>query len=150
MKYLDWTTNSLHLRSNSGDYELLHWYINTEDVEGSLITDSDDIDNLDSNSSWATFDCPVTFNTIGIWPKSADGTDINAIAVSGDVLAAGTDFGTVKVYKYPCNQANAGDVELYGHSAHVTGLAMVDQGSSKTLISAGGREGSMIQRSLKF
>ena len=82
----------------------------------------------------STYDCPVTLKTIGIWPKSADDTDINAIAVSRDVLAAGTDFGTFKVYKYDfCSQANAEDVEIYGQLAHVTCLTMADQGTQAKL-----------------
>ena len=46
--------------------------------------------------------------------------------------------------RYPCNQASAENVELYGHSAHVTGVALIEDG--RTLVSAGGREGSIIQR----
>ena len=87
-----------------------------------------------------------------MWPEQADGTDINSSAVTSfsdgmyvkSVLAVSNDFGTVRVYKYPSNQPSAEYIELLGHSAHVTGLTFLqDHGR---LISAGGREVSIIQR----
>ena len=49
---------------------------------------------------WASHHCTVTFNTLGVWPQGSDGTDVNGVAVYGDILAAATDFGTVKLYRY--------------------------------------------------
>ena len=144
VQHLDWTDDSQYLRANTGDYELLYWKV--DGLEGQQVTEGEDIDKLENK--WASYDCPLTFNTLGIWPQSSDGTDINATDVSKDlnVIAAATDFGTVKVYQYPCNQTDASFIELLGHSAHVSGLAFL--GHSK-LVSGGGREGSLIQRSMK-
>lgn len=55
---------------------------------------------------WATNTCTITFTTLGIWPESADGTDINHCDRSHDskLLASGDDFGKVKLYSYPVIQ----------------------------------------------
>ena len=120
------------------------WIISNSftELEGVQITKGAQIDELDS--TWATHNCTLTFETLGAWPKQTDGTDINSCDVSNGTLAVSNDFGTVRVYQYPTNQTNAEYLELLGHSAHVTGIAFLkDHGR---LISAGGRESSIIQR----
>ena len=112
------------------------------ELEGAQITKGFDIDELES--TWATHNCTLTFETLGAWPKQTDGTDINSCDVSNGTLAVSNDFGTVRIYQYPTNQTDAEYLELLGHSAHVTGIAFLkDHGR---LISAGGRESSIIQR----
>ena len=66
--------------------------------------------------------------------------------VTNQTWSVSDDFGTVKVYQYPCNQATATSFDLYGHSAHVMGVALLNSERGLTLVSAGGREGSIIQR----
>lgn len=58
------------------------------------------------DTEWATNTCTITFNTIGIWPENADGTDVNFCdrSHSGKLLATGDDFGKVKLYSYPVTQ----------------------------------------------
>lgn len=55
---------------------------------------------------WATNSCTLTFETIGIWPEGADGTDVNYCerANSKKLLATADDFGKVKLYTYPVTQ----------------------------------------------
>lgn len=55
---------------------------------------------------WATNTCTITFNTVGIWPENADGTDVNTCDRSRNskLLATGDDFGKVKLYSYPVTQ----------------------------------------------
>lgn len=55
---------------------------------------------------WATHTCVISFNTIGIWPEGADGTDVNNCTRSDDgkLLATGDDFGRVKLFSYPVCQ----------------------------------------------
>ena len=116
--------------------------ITLSEIKGEHVTKGKEIDELHSN--WATHNCTLTFETLGAWPEQADGTDINSCDVSDGILAVSNDFGTVRVYQYPSNQSNAEYAEFLGHSAHVTGIAFLrDHGR---LVSAGGREGSIIQR----
>lgn len=46
------------------------------------------------------------FVTSGIWPRGADGTDINNCARSHDnqLMVSADDFGKVNMYRYPCSQ----------------------------------------------
>lgn len=55
---------------------------------------------------WASQSCTLSFSTIGIWPESADGTDVNSCERSHDsrLLATADDFGKVKLYSYPVTQ----------------------------------------------
>jgi microtubule-associated protein-like 6 len=58
----------------------------------------------------------------GIWPECADGTDINSVDRSedGKLLATADDFGTLKIFNYPCIKKGSEFVECRGHSSHVT------------------------------
>jgi echinoderm microtubule-associated protein-like 1/2 len=55
---------------------------------------------------WASQNCTLSFETIGIWPEGADGTDINVASRSKDklLLATGDDFGKVKLFSYPASK----------------------------------------------
>lgn len=55
---------------------------------------------------WATQNCSLSFQTIGVWPEYADGTDINAVCRNAEasLLASGDDFGKVKLFLYPATQ----------------------------------------------
>jgi microtubule-associated protein-like 1/2 len=132
--HIDFTVDGLNLRSNSSDLELLFW-----DLEG-IVTNSDEIDAILSKP-WASQNCTLTFETIGIWPQIADGTDVNTCAASNDLVAVGDDFGRVRLYKYPAIQSETDSVELLGHSDHVKNVAFSDG----QIISAGGREASLLQ-----
>ena len=86
----------------------------------------------------------MTFETLGIWPEIADGTDINACDVSQElgIIAAADDFGRVRIYRYPNAQSEAESLELLGHSSHVTGVTFLP---GSRLVSTGGIEGSILQ-----
>ena len=102
VKNIDWSSNSLYLRSNSADLDLLFW----NPVTGDRVTDKDLVEDL----AWASHSCVLTFESIGIWNTSdKEKTDINAVARSGELLAAAEDDGHVHLYSYPSTQvSNAG------------------------------------------
>ena len=120
------------------------------DIDGEHVTKGKEIDKIDYD--WATHNCTLTFETLGVWPEQADGTDINSSAVTSfsdgvyvkSVLAVSNDFGTVRVYKYPCNQPSADYIELLGHSDHVCNVAFTGEQDDQ-IISAGGHEISLLQ-----
>ncbi|XP_069390448.1 echinoderm microtubule-associated protein-like 2 isoform X2 [Paralichthys olivaceus] len=135
--HLDWSTDSQYLMTNSGDYEILFW----EASSGKHVTNMDTVRNLE----WASSTCTLAFNTFGIWPDGADGTDINAVCRSNDgsLLASADDFGKVHLFSFPCSQPRAPSHEYGGHSSHVTNVAFLHDDSH--LISTGGKDTSILQ-----
>ncbi|XP_005745069.1 echinoderm microtubule-associated protein-like 2 isoform X2 [Pundamilia nyererei] len=135
--HVDWSKNSQYLVTNSGDYEILFW----EASSGKHVTNMDTVRNLE----WATSTCTLSFNTFGIWPDGADGTDINAACRShdGSLLASADDFGKVHLFSFPCSQPRAPSQEYSGHSSHVTNVAFLHDDSH--LISTGGKDTSILQ-----
>lgn len=95
---MDWSNDSQILRSNSGDYEILYWNPSTCRQITSPSTLRDVL--------WISQFCTLSFQTIGVWPENADGTDVNTVARNSDgkLLASGDDWGKVKLYSYPVSQ----------------------------------------------
>lgn len=55
---------------------------------------------------WHTQSCVISFETIGIWPEGADGTDVNVVSrnLEKTLIATGDDFGKVKLFSYPASK----------------------------------------------
>ncbi|CAL1680751.1 unnamed protein product [Lasius platythorax] len=135
--HLDWSADGQCLRSNSGDYELLYWNPGV----CRQIPQSSTLRNVD----WATHTCVISFETIGIWPEGADGTDVNNCTRSGDgkLLATGDDFGKVKLFSHPACQPKSLYHSYGGHSSHVTNVSFLQDDSR--LVSTGGADTSVLQ-----
>ncbi|XP_050447337.1 echinoderm microtubule-associated protein-like 2 isoform X5 [Cataglyphis hispanica] len=135
--HLDWSVDGQYLRSNSGDYELLYWNPGV----CRQIPQSSTLRNVD----WATHTCVISFETIGIWPEGADGTDVNNCTRSGDgkLLATGDDFGKVKLFSHPACQPKSLYHSYGGHSSHVTNVSFLQDDSR--LVSTGGADTSVLQ-----
>ncbi|XP_063993573.1 echinoderm microtubule-associated protein-like 2 isoform X3 [Diachasmimorpha longicaudata] len=135
--HLDWSVDGQYLRSNSGDYELLYWNAGVcrQIPQSSTLRDVD----------WETHTCVISFETIGIWPEGADGTDVNNCARSGDgkLLATGDDFGKVKLFSHPACQPKSLSHAYGGHSSHVTNVSFLQDDTR--LVSAGGADTSVLQ-----
>ena len=58
------------------------------------------------DTNWVTQNCLVSFDTIGIWPETIDGTDltIGCKSSTNAFFATGDDFGKLKLYNYPVNK----------------------------------------------
>ncbi|KAG5192223.1 hypothetical protein JKP88DRAFT_173750 [Tribonema minus] len=126
------------LQTNSGDYELL--FSNAE--TGAQITSATAVRDCE----WETWTCTLGWPVQGIWPKGADGTDVNAVDASADrrLLATADDKASaVKIFRYPCVNAHAEAVPAGGHSSHVTNIRW-NRNASK-LISTGRRDGCIMQ-----
>ncbi|KAJ9585806.1 hypothetical protein L9F63_002397 [Diploptera punctata] len=138
--HLDWSTDNQYIQSNSGDYELLYW-------NASLCRQIPQSSQL-RDVEWATNTCTLSFNTIGIWPEGADGTDVNHCDRSHDarLMATADDFGKVKLYSYPVIQPKSLCHTYGGHSSHVTNVSFLHDDSR--LISTGGRDTSVMQWAL--
>ncbi|CAM9949274.1 unnamed protein product, partial [Phaeothamnion confervicola] len=96
---------------------------------------------------WATWTLPLGWPSQGIFPPGSDGTDVNAVCRSpdGSVLATGDDFGTVKLFRYPCVARAATAKSYRGHSSHVTGVVFARAGGEKrVLLSTGGNDRTLL------
>ncbi|XP_043525554.1 echinoderm microtubule-associated protein-like 2 isoform X6 [Frieseomelitta varia] len=135
--HLDWSMDGQYLRSNSGDYELLYWNpgICRQIPQPSMMKDME----------WASHSCIISFETIGIWPEGAEGTDVNNCTRSSDskLLATGDDFGKVKLFSYPACQPKSLCHTYGGHSSHVTNVSFLQDDTR--LISTGGSDTSVLQ-----
>lgn len=135
--HLDWSEDGEVIRSNSGDYEVLYW--NGKTCE--QITASSSLRDV----KWATNSCTLSFNTVGIWPEYADGTDINAAGRSNDkmLVVSGDDYGKVNLYRYPAAHPKSVPHTYGGHSSHVTSVEFLHDDSQ--VISIGGNDTSVMQ-----
>ena len=99
------------------------------------------------DEEWATQSCIYGWHVRGVWPEGADGTDINACARSNTarraLLATSDDFGTVKLFRYPCIVPNADCKPYSGHSSHVTNVGFSHDDS--WLVSTGGEDRGVFQ-----
>jgi WD40 repeat protein len=162
---LDWSYDSLLLRSTCQAYELLCWDVPTGKLNTAV--------NV-ADIRWKTNHCVLGFSLMGIWPPYrfvsflclfvcllsiiyysycscyyydhllySDGTDINAVDVceeKGLAVSANDDAGLVRLFNYPCIVKNAPAKDYGGHSSHVTNIKFIKGGDS--LVTAGGNDGS--------
>uniref|UniRef100_A0A182RKT3 WD_REPEATS_REGION domain-containing protein n=1 Tax=Anopheles funestus TaxID=62324 RepID=A0A182RKT3_ANOFN len=137
ISHLDWSKDSQILRSNSGDYEILYW----NPTLCRQITSQSTVKNLE----WATQNCSVSFETIGIWPENFDGTDINSVCKDGEeqFLVCADDFGKIRLFSFPASQPKSLSHSYKGHSSHVTSVQFMHDGVR--LLSAGGMDTSVLQ-----
>ncbi|CAG2253436.1 EML1_2 [Mytilus edulis] len=145
--------------SNSGDYEVLFWNVPSceQETSSSSLRDVEwasqnctVICHCSSSSSlrdveWASQNCTLSFATAGIWPRGADGTDINncAKAHKKPLLVSADDFGKVNLFKYPCSQPKTKCQSFKAHSSHVTNVAFLFDDSR--VLSTGGNDMSVMQ-----
>lgn len=83
-----------------------------------------------------------------------DGSDINHCDRSASdhpdgykLLAAGDDFGKVKIFRYPSMNLASEATICRGHSSHVTKVKFTKSGH---LISTGGNDAAVIQWKVHF
>lgn len=110
--------DSKWLMSNDGAAEILFFNIETGErqPQTSIVAKS--------KARWAPNTCPLSWETIGIWPGDGDLTDINAShSPNGlDLCVAADDFGKVRLFNSPVMSWNAPSMVHRGHSAHVTNV----------------------------
>ncbi|CAG5127063.1 unnamed protein product [Candidula unifasciata] len=135
--HVDWSEDGQYLASNSGDYELLYWTA----ASCKMLTNQ----TVTRDIKWATQNNILGFNTAGIWPEGADGTDINGCCKSHNerMIATCDDFGKVNLFAYPANRPKSAFHSYKGHSSHVTSVSFLFDDSR--LISTGGKDAAVMQ-----
>ena len=135
--HLDWSLDSQYLRTNSAELELLFWSAAT----CRPVRDPDTIREM----AWATTDCPVSWDTLGVWGEGPDSPDVGATSRNAEreLLAAGDTLGRVRLYSFPASQPKSLCHTYTGHSGQVTRVAWMTDSSK--LISVGGKDAALLQ-----
>ncbi|CAB4008191.1 echinoderm microtubule-associated -like 2 isoform X3, partial [Paramuricea clavata] len=139
--HLDWSKDSQHLQSNSGDYEILYWQAKDCKQVSSGYSMRD--------TEWDTWSCVLGFPVRGIWPEGADGTDINTCirSHSAQYLVNGDDSGALNIFTYPCTKLKSTPNVGRGHSSHVTAVGFLATDSH--VVSTGGKDNTVMQWKLE-
>lgn len=138
---MDWSRDSKFLRAVDQAYAKIFY-----DVENSQQV-GDGAHTLIDASLWATSTCKLGWEVMGVFPQGADGTDVNCVDATEDrtLLAAGDDFGTVCVYKFPVLRNTQPCRRLTGHSEHIPRARFYNKDENETyLISIGGMDRTVI------
>lgn len=139
--HLDWSADNQLLQSTCGAYEILYWNVSA----GKQILSS--TDNVESDTIWQSFTCPLGFPVMGIWPPNSDGTDVNAVDVIFDkgLVLTGDDFGQLNLFNFPCVVKDAPPITCSGHSSHVMNVRVVQNYPTETWVATvGGNDNSVM------
>jgi len=131
--------------TNSRDYQILYWLTAT----GKRL-----ISDYPVDTAYDPWTCLLGWPVQGIWNEADDGSDVNAVVISGkpeaqltpgkgNVVVTGDDFGQVNLYSYPVIQKKPPVKKYRGHSAHVYSLSFTP--NDKYLISSGAGDLALIQ-----
>ena len=136
IKHIDFTTDSTALQCSTGAYEILYFDANS----GEIMHDGAEKFKDEPFASWTL---AIGWPAQGVYPPFSDGTDVNAVARTGDgtLLATADDFGLVKLFRYPCASNGAPSKSFSGHAAHVTNVR-VSHGDDYVLSTGGGDRAS--------
>ena len=118
--HIDFSSNSLYLRSNGIDETLMLW-----DVHGNQMR----IPHYMRDTTWASNNCAMTWATQGLWSNDlecdASGEDfVNTCdAVPElDVTISGYSDGKVKLHRYPTPNADAISQVYSGHAEAISNV----------------------------
>jgi hypothetical protein len=129
--------------TDSRDLEFLFWNSQT----GQRLT------RVPSDTAFTNWSCVLGWPVKAIWQPGMDGTDINAVAISGGdgnssgggrrLVATADDGGNVSLFRYPVLAPGAKCTQYSGHSSHVTNVRFsIDD---RYLFSTGGLDLCMFQ-----
>ena len=141
---IDWSPDSAVIRATDARREILHHDSRTGRLAVADFRDAE----------WATWTAPIGFQAMGVWEKKhlGSGFDVNAVdldAGSRRLLAAGDDFGRVRLLRYPCVVPGApGKDQIEAHAAHCSGVRWQPErrgGKPRRLVSLGGKDRVALQ-----
>ena len=135
--HMDFSVDGKAMQSSCGGFELLY----SDTGTGAHVPAASSF----RDTKWATWTVPYGWPVQGIWAKSAEGADINAVDRSNDqsVLAVADEFGAVRLHRWPALSKDAATKTYRGHSSHVRNVKWTrDDGF---LISVGGGDRCVFQ-----
>ena len=149
--HVDWSADGSAVRSSSTSYEVLcHEARSGRRLtrEPRFAVDARETcarEGGDERGGWHTWTTPLGFELMGLWPKGADGTDINGVWRFGDGkhVVSADDSGCLRVLNFPCATQRAPSLAHKAHSSHVSAakVSWCDQ----LVASVGGRDCCVMQ-----
>jgi len=144
--HIQWNSDATMVKVLTRDYEVAHWRVDNKSRSLKFyphIPDPDDV-------KWAGDPLVAGWDVEGCYQPEWDGTDLNDVTLSDDgvFLAAGDDFGLVRLFKYPA-VSNKPDVhrKYKGHSSFVVGVEFCR--NNEYLITCGGNDMAIFQWKLE-
>jgi microtubule-associated protein-like 6 len=160
--HLDFSRDSRWIQSTCGAYELLFWDVRSPNPGRAYTSKKPKRIRQQTSASamrdieWSTWTCTLGWPVQGIWPKCADGTDINSVHLSNDLskddssvkkisrtLITADDSGMLKMFRYPCIEKGAPFAVESGHSSHVTNVRW--SCDNEWVVSTGGNDRCVFQ-----
>ena len=149
---LDWSTDSQHIMSVCGAYELLFFDANTgaqrtgiywafQSFSHNLLIDGA---TALRDEKWASFTVKLGWPVQGVFPPGTDGSHVNGVdrSKASDVIASADDYGLVNLYRNPCLEGAKAN-SYRGHSEHVVRVRF--DNSDTRLYSIGGYDRTIMQ-----
>ena len=158
--HLDFSADSKWLQTTCGAYELLFWDVRSPTPGAPYTKAKPQRIRQQGNATamrdvdWHTWTCTLGWPVQGIWPKCADGTDINAVDLNGSpsmndkskkkkTLITADDSGKLKMFRWPCIEKGSPFSVESGHASHVTNVRW--NSNSKWVVSTGGNDRCVFQ-----
>ena len=156
--HLDFSADSRWLQTTCGAYELLFWDVRSPQQGAAYTKPKPQKIRQQTNATamrdvdWATWTCTLGWPVQGIWPKCADGTDINALDLNGPpsmndkskkTLITADDSGKLKMFRWPCIEKGSPFSVESGHASHVTNVRW--NSNNEWVVSTGGNDRCVFQ-----
>jgi len=140
--HIQWNKEASMIKVLTRDYEVAHWQLDRGGRKLKFYPHIPDPDEV----VWAGDPLVAGWDVVGCYQPEWDGTDLNDVSLSEDgiFLAAGDDFGLVRLFKYPA-VSNKPDVhrKYLGHSSFVVGVEFCRD--NQYLITCGGNDMAIFQ-----
>ena len=135
---IDWSDDSVYIRSVCGAYEKLYFNVKTKQHDSSGISNTKTV-------KWATNSSKIGWDVEGIYPSGEDGSHINGVDCSKDMKLCATadDFGLLNIYNYPVVSLKHKARSYSGHSEHVVRCLFTPDASK--IFTVGGYDRTLIQ-----
>jgi microtubule-associated protein-like 6 len=139
--HMDFSATSQLLQSNGQDHALLYW-----DVYGNQIKNVSTMRDV----VWATFTCPLAWQTKGVWIDGASSSSpapyqVNTCYCVPEVedLITGDNLGRINVFRYPAvSHGEAMYLSFVGHAAPVARVRV--SANKRFIISVGGDDRTIL------
>jgi len=135
--HLQWSDDGSVIQTDSLDFQIIYFGL----------TDFKRIDRLIEimDAKWPKWHCTLGWPMQGVFNQDDDSYNVNNVDVNPaqSVIAAGDDFGLIRLYRYPTLVPSQKHKASIGHSSHVTDLRFNAEGNK--LFSTGGNDTTVLE-----